>query len=101
MAQEGEVKIKKVDRIGRGDLDFSDEEAITLGNRILKLRDDQVVALASLVKVIFRPENRDEVLADIRSGGWDSGHLSIIVYEADSKENLVWWIEFFEKYNAR
>lgn len=101
MTQEGEVKIKKVDSIGRGDLDFSDEEATGLGNRILKLRDDQIVALASLVKVIFCPEDREDVLRDIRAGGWHSGHLSVIVYEADNKENLAWWIEFFEKYNTR
>jgi len=93
-------KIKKVPRIERYKLDWSDEEAAEAGERILKLKDDQIVALCSLVGVIFKPEHREEVLMDIREGGWHSGHLPIVVYEADSKENLIWWLEFFEKHNS-
>jgi hypothetical protein len=69
--------------------------------RILNLRDDQIMALFYLVKIEFAKKDFKEILTEIRTNREDSQHLGILLDEADSAENLLWWICLFEKANKR
>ena len=101
-----EIKIRKI-RLPRkgeprtGDLDWTDEEFASIVKKVLKLRNDQLVAFMSLVGVEFDENNREDVVEEINSNNLESAYLPIIVYEADSKENLLWWLDFFEKANKK
>ena len=69
--------------------------------RILNLRDDQIMALFNLVKIEFAKKDFEEILTEIRTNREDSQHLGILLDEADSAENLLWWVSFFEKENKK
>lgn len=68
---------------------------------IFSLSYDQLVALPFLVGVIFNKSDIEEVVNDIKDNGLDSVHLSIILSEAKSKDDVIWWIDFFKKYNSK
>ncbi len=100
------IKIRKI-RLPRkgeprtGDLDWTDKEYLNIAKRVLKLKKYQVVAFMSLVRVEFDENNREDVAEEIKSNKLESTYLPIVVYEADSRENLLWWLEFFEKANKK
>ncbi len=57
------------------------------------------MALSWLVGVRFRKDDFEDVIKEIRVHKEDSQHLGIIIDEANSEENLLWWISFFERAN--
>ncbi len=83
------------------ELEWTKEEEENLIKRILNLRDDQIASLLNLVGLNFSLSHIDDVVKDIRDNGAFSGHLPILIYEANSKENLLWWIDYFEKANLK
>ena len=84
---------------GRKELQWDKKEETRLCSRILKLYDDQIGAIAHIVAGFDRKDIQD-VVADIRRHREGSGHLPIIIFEAKSKEDLLWWIDYFEKAGA-
>jgi len=74
---------------------WEEKEERELGERILKLQDTQIGALLGLA-VGFKPDVIENVVAEIREHGLLSGHLPILVEEAHSKEELLWWVNYFE-----
>jgi len=83
------------------ELDWSEREQLELESRILKLRDDQIAALLYIVGLNFSRNDIEEVVVDIRKNEHKSGHLPILIFEANSKENLLWWLDYFEKQNKK
>lgn len=83
------------------ELKWTKAERIDLENRILSLRNDQIGALCYLVGIRFDKSDLSEVVDEIRTYGHGSGHLSILTDEADSKENILWWIGYFEKFGDK
>jgi predicted methyltransferase MtxX (methanogen marker protein 4) len=79
---------------------WNKEEKKKTEEQILALRDDQIGALLNLVGLNFSKNDIENVVAEIKEHGSQSGHLPILMEEATSKENLLWWIAYFEKYNA-
>lgn len=99
MAEEN-IKIKKsYEKTPDTDLKWGDKERKNIENRILSLRDDQIASLQQIVGVCFYKKGIDDVLQEIRKNKNTSIHLSIIVEEARNKEDLIWWVEYFEKHN--
>mgnify|MGYP001767797696 CR=1 FL=1 len=84
----------------KGDLDWSEKEFHILEKRVLNLRDDQIGLLALLVAGFYKDDLRN-IVKDIRSDGTESIHLSIIICEAESKDELLWWLDYFEEFNKR
>ena len=95
-----ELPIRKIKSKERGvySLEWTDEERKELEEKILNLHDDQLAALAALV-VGFKKEDIEEVVRDVKDNKQGSGHLCIITDEADSKEDLLWWVDYFTKVN--
>jgi hypothetical protein len=67
--------------------------------QILKLRDDQIMALFEIVGIRFSKNDFSKVINEIRANKEESQNLGILIDEANSKENLSWWISYFEKAN--
>ncbi len=95
--KEGKVKVNVVKSLGSGELEWSYKEYKNLTSRILRLRKDQVAALLNLVGLDFSKRDINDVAEDILKNSRQSGHLDILIYEANSKEDLLWWIDYFEK----
>jgi len=95
-----EIPIKKIKSDVKSvlDLEWTDEERRGLEEKILSLRDDQLAALACLM-VGFSKEDVEDVVRDIKEKKQGSGHLCILTDEAKSKEELLWWIDYFTKAN--
>jgi hypothetical protein len=74
---------------------YDDDEQFELAQRILHLRDDQLTALCHIA-IGFGREALPEVVQDIRENGLESGHLPVVLAEAESPEDLAWWVELFE-----
>jgi len=81
------------------ELQWTPKERRQLEKRILSLRNDQIAALLNLVGLGFSKKDIDHIVSDIRNFGSKSGHLPILTDEADSKENLLWWVNYFEEAN--
>lgn len=81
------------------DLKWDEKEARDLEKRIINLHDDQIVALFFLVGIAFFKKDIPDVLQEIRKIGEGAIGLGILLDEADSKENLFWWVDFFTKAN--
>jgi len=93
----GKVKIKKYEKkLEHIELNWTEEEFNNLSARILKLRDDQLGALACLA-VRFSIKDLNKIIKEIRKFKENSTHLPIIIYEAPSKKFLLFWLNFFEK----
>lgn len=69
--------------------------------RILALRDDQIGALLNLVGLGFSKNDIEDVVAEIKEHGSQSGHLPILMEEPSSKEDLLWWVMYFEKHSSK
>ena len=88
---------KTAEHISSSDLIWTKDERNKLEKDILSLRDDQVGALAKIL-VGFRDEDILDIVRDIRENGVESGHLSILLEEADSKEQAYWWVGYFKSF---
>lgn len=83
------------------ELEWDENERKEVEKRILNLRDDQLAALLNLVGLGFSLNDIEEVVEEIKTNKHESGHLPILIEEAESKEVLLWWVEFFEKHNRK
>ena len=81
------------------ELNWSEKEIKEIGSRIMGLREDQIAALITISGVEFDFKDIENVVADIKTNKEKSGHLEIVICEADTKESLLWWLEFFEKHS--
>jgi predicted CopG family antitoxin len=96
----GSVPIKIGAFAGRGELKWNRKEESDLFSRILKLRNDQIGVLASMAAG-FKKEDIKDMAREIMRNKKNSGYLPLIVYEAKSKKDLLWWIGYFEKANVK
>lgn len=77
---------------------WTDEEYQSIGTRIIALPQYLITALINLAGPTFAEKDIEHVSEDIKKNGFGSGHLSIIAYEAQSKEKLIWWVDYLEKH---
>ena len=92
------IRIIKSNERGTYSLDWTDEERKELEEKILNLRDDQIAALATIV-VGFKRKDIKNVVKDIQEHKPGSGHLCMVTDEASSKEELLWWVDYFTRVN--
>jgi len=77
---------------------YSSEEK-NLMQRIKNLRIDQIAALIELVGIHFNKQVLEKVAKKIKNSEVDdTEYVDIIIDEAKSKEDLKFWLNFFEKY---
>ncbi len=86
-----------------GELEWTDEEYENLKERIINLRDDQIGALA-YIAVEFKRGDIDKIVEGIKKlrileKGSDDIDLDVIITEFESKEGLLWWLDYFERHN--
>lgn len=81
------------------ELTWSDQTREEIESRIINLRADQIGALLNLVGLQFHHEDIKEIAEEIKQEQLRSGHLITLITEADSKKNLLWWVEYFEEAN--
>lgn len=82
------------------DLDWNQAERNELYKRILELEDDQIKELFEKAGIIFGVLDSiimKEVLREIRDRQTDSLYLDILLTEAQSRENLLKWVTYFEQ----
>ena len=89
------ITVHKGKKITSPRIIWDQKERKMLEGRILKLRDDQLGALAKICGG-FADKDIPAVVKDIREFAAHSGHLPIILEEAESKENILWWVGYFE-----
>ena len=82
------------------DLIWDTQERNKIVRRILALRDDQIGALGHIC-VKFLLKDIDDVVAGIRKFKEDDINLDVMLTEADSKEQIEWWINYFERENRK
>ena len=82
------------------DLQWDEEERLAVESRILDLRPDQIGALLELTQLGFSKERIENVVAEILEQGREGIHIYVLMDEADSKENLLWWLDYFERANS-
>lgn len=80
-------------------LKWDKKEETEITARILALRDDQVAALFYFVGIRFKKNDIREVVAEIRKNKENAIHMSTLLSEADSKDHLLWWINYLEESN--
>ena len=77
---------------------YSSEEK-NLMQRIKNLRIDQIAALIELVGIHFNKQVLEKVAKKIKNSEVDdTEYVDIIIEEVKSKEDLKFWLNFFEKY---
>jgi hypothetical protein len=74
-------------------LEWTEKEAKELQKRILSLEERQIAELIGRVGLIYTEKPVTTIAKNMKKN--DS--VSDIIYEADSKENLLKWLEYFEK----
>ncbi len=82
-------------------LSWSSNEYSELARRVVTLREDQIAGLLLAVGIRFRNEDIPEVVQDIKTEGGNAIHFRVLADEADSKDNLLWWLNYFEKLRGR
>ncbi len=87
--------------IDRDDLKWEEIEVKHIRERIINLRSDQIAALTWLVGVKFYRNDLEEVALEIKKEKHNSVNIDAIIYEASSKEDLLWWLNYFEKENKK
>jgi hypothetical protein len=97
-----EGKSKKInitigEKISNTEIDWDEEERKEVGERILSLTNEQLAVFPYLVGVRFNKEDINHVVSDIRKDGYQSVNLSPILDEANSKEDIFWWLDYFGK----
>ncbi|MCL4427309.1 hypothetical protein M1534_03075 [Patescibacteria group bacterium] len=93
------VSITKKSSTERREMRWAMIEEQETERRIIKLRDDQIIALFFCVGISFFTQDIPDILQDIHTTGEGSIYFGTLLDEADSKENLLWWIDFFEQHN--
>jgi len=73
-------------------LEWTEKEAKELQKRSLSLEEGQIAELIGRVGLIY-----EEPVLKVAKAMKKIGGFADIIFEADSKENLLKWIEFFEK----
>jgi acetyl-CoA carboxylase carboxyltransferase component len=67
--------------------------------RIKNLRIDQIAALIELVGIHFNKQVLEDIAKKIKNSKVeDTEYVDIIIDEARSREELDFWLNFFEKY---
>ena len=66
---------------------------------ILKLKDNQIGELFEKVGIKFLDTAIEEIVSELRENEPNSINLDILMREANTKENLFAWIEYFERTN--
>ncbi|BCX15971.1 MAG: hypothetical protein KatS3mg098_204 [Candidatus Parcubacteria bacterium] len=98
--KEKEVKItRSYEHADKGELEWKESEARRIRERIINLRRDQIGALSYLIGVEFPRDELDQIVLEIKENGQNSVNIDAIVYEAESKEKLLWWLDYFERRN--
>jgi len=78
--------------------EYSSEEK-SIMERIKNLRIDQIAALIELVGIRFERKDLAKIAERIKNSEIDdTDYVDIIVDEARSKEDLYFWLNFFERY---
>jgi len=80
------------------DLKWREKERSEIVSRISTLRDDQVGALIGLVGSKFANKDIEDIVKEFRAEGNQSINLDVFLTEATSKEDLLWWVSYFEKH---
>ena len=80
------------------ELRWEEKERAEIVSRMLALRDDQIVALVGLVGPKFAKKDIEPIVKEFRAEG-DSGDIETFLTEATSKEDLLWWLNYFERAN--
>lgn len=80
------------------ELKWNEKEKSEIISRISALKDDQIGALLGLVGPKFHNEDIEDIVKEFRTKGAQSGNLDTFLTEASSKEDLLWWLNYFEKY---
>jgi len=75
------------------ELKWSRKEQDAIEDRILKLSDYQIMELFGRVGLVYPENPLSEIIKSMRK---DSSNLNTLLTEADSKENLLFWLEHFE-----
>jgi hypothetical protein len=88
----------KDEPIKKHELIWSEKEEKEISERICNLKNDQLGALLNIL-LGFNEKDIPEIVVEIKEQKMNSGHLSILLEEADSKEKIEWWISYFEKAN--
>lgn len=65
--------------------------------RILDLPDKMIMELFGRVGIHYPMDPIQEILAEVRYEEEDSINLDVLIREADSRENLLKWLSYFEK----
>ena len=95
------IRIKKEKiKLDKSDLEWQEDEQYNLEERIINLKKDQIAALlGGLVVLKFLNKDIKKIVEEIKHEKHESINLSTLLTEADSKENLIWWVNYFENYN--
>lgn len=92
---------KKTPFFKNSELKWNRKDEINIKKRILNLKADQITSLPFLVKIIFDKDNLKSTVNEILKNKIHSVNLETIICEADSKENLIWWVNYFENFNKK
>ena len=76
------------------------KEYADIAKRILALRDDQIGAPAHIL-VKFSIKDIPNIVLGIREFKEGDINLDVMLTEADSKEQIEWWINYFERENRK
>ena len=76
---------------------FPDPTERSVAVKVAALREDQIAALASLVRVDFGRMHVRDVAQEIVRDGLMSGHLATIIGEANLLEDLEWWVTYLRR----
>ncbi|MBI2010799.1 MAG: hypothetical protein HYS89_00985 [Candidatus Colwellbacteria bacterium] len=83
------------------ELQWEEKERAEIVSRMLALRDDQIGALIGLAGPGFYKEDIEDIVKEFRAEGEQAGNLEIFLTEATSKEDLLWWLDYFERANRK
>jgi len=78
------------------DLTWTPEQEESLIQRILSLTNEQIMNLFEKVGIEYL-EDEETIIKAIRKDKEDSSELDTLLSEADTKENLLKWISYYEK----
>ena len=87
--------------MGEEELQWEEKERAEIVSRTLALRDDQIGALIGLVGPGFYKKDIEDIVKEFRVEGEQSGNLETFLTEATSKEDLYWWLDYFERANLK
>jgi len=80
------------------DLRWAEREQSALTKKVLRLRDDQIISLFPILGITFDRNDISAVVREVRKNRGESIHIDTLFSEANSKEILRWWINFFSRH---